>query len=567
MNTPTSPEWWRSAVIYQIYPRSFADANGDGIGDLPGITSRLGSLSDLGIDAIWLSPFMTSPQKDAGYDVANYCDVDPLFGTLDDFDRMTAKAHENGIRVIVDLVPNHSSDAHEWFQAALAAGPGSPERAHYMFRDGKGENGELPPNNWQSVFGGPAWTRTTNPDGTAGQWYLHLFDSSQPDFDWTNEDVRTMFRDVLRFWLDRGVDGFRVDVAHGMIKADGLPDYTPPAEGGSMGGTTPLGLEPGIDDFEDIDGGAPYWGQEGVHDIYRDWHQVLEEYEGDRVLCAEAWVEPLANMAKWVRPDEMQQAFNFPYLETPWEASALRAVIEESLEAFSSVGAPSTWVLSNHDVVRHASRLALTAENPQGHGIGPKSPGQPIREVGLQRARAATALMLALPGGAYIYQGEELGLPEVIDLPNDARQDPTWFRTNGERYGRDGCRVPIPWEADAPAYGFNSTGDAWLPQPADWAPYARDAQVGVEGSTLELYREALRVRREQSLGLGTLEWIDGLGDGVIAFTNGTVTVVANTGTTDVALPSSLAGAELILSSGAFDGDTLAGDTTVWLRTP
>ncbi|PWC04582.1 alpha-amylase family glycosyl hydrolase [Mycetocola zhujimingii] len=567
MNTPTSPEWWRSAVIYQIYPRSFADANGDGIGDLPGITSRLGSLSDLGIDAIWLSPFMTSPQKDAGYDVANYCDVDPLFGTLDDFDAMTAKAHENGIRVIVDLVPNHSSDAHEWFQAALAAGPGSPERAHYMFRDGKGENGELPPNNWQSVFGGPAWTRTTNPDGTAGQWYLHLFDSSQPDFDWTNEDVRTMFRDVLRFWLDRGVDGFRVDVAHGMIKADGLPDYTPPAEGGSMGGTTPLGLEPGIDDFEDIDGGAPYWGQEGVHDIYRDWHQVLEEYEGDRVLCAEAWVEPLANMAKWVRPDEMQQAFNFPYLETPWEASALRAVIEESLEAFSSVGAPSTWVLSNHDVVRHASRLALTAENPQGHGIGPKSPGQPVREIGLQRARAATALMLALPGGAYIYQGEELGLPEVIDLPDDARQDPTWFRTNRERYGRDGCRVPIPWEAGAPAYGFNSTGDAWLPQPADWAPYARDAQVGVEGSTLELYREALRVRREQSLGLGTLEWIDGLRDNVIAFTNGTVTVVANTSTTDVALPASLAGAELILSSGAFDGATLAGDTTVWLRTP
>jgi alpha-glucosidase len=565
MTTPTSPEWWRSAVIYQIYPRSFADANGDGLGDLPGITSRLESLSDLGVDAIWLSPFMTSPQKDAGYDVADYCDVDPIFGTLDDFDAMTAKAHDNDIRVIVDLVPNHSSDAHPWFQAALAAGPGSPERAHYMFREGKGENGELPPNNWQSVFGGPAWTRTTNADGTAGQWYLHLFDSSQPDFDWTNDEVREMFRGVLRFWLDRGVDGFRVDVAHGMIKADGLPDYTPPAEGGSMGGATPLGLEPGIDDFEDIDGGAPYWGQEGVHDIYRDWHLVLEEYEGDRVLCAEAWVDPLSKMAKWVRPDEMQQAFNFPYLETPWQASALRAVINESLEAFSAVGAPSTWVLSNHDVVRHASRLALTAENPQGHGIGPKSPGQPIREVGLQRARAASALMLALPGGAYVYQGEELGLPEVIDLPDSARQDPTWFRTDGERYGRDGCRVPIPWEADAPAYGFNSTGAAWLPQPDDWAPYARNAQVGVEGSTLELYREALRVRREQSLGLGTLEWIDGLGDDVIAFTNGAVAVVANTGSTDVALPAALAGAELILASGAFDGATLAADTTVWLR--
>ncbi|MFU8945170.1 glycoside hydrolase family 13 protein [Mycetocola zhadangensis] len=564
MTTPTSPEWWRSAVIYQIYPRSFADANGDGLGDLPGITSRLEFLSDLGVDAIWLSPFMTSPQKDAGYDVADYCDVDPIFGTLSDFDAMTAQAHANGIRVIVDLVPNHSSDAHPWFQAALAAGPGSPERAHYMFRDGKGENGELPPNNWQSVFGGPAWTRTTNPDGTAGQWYLHLFDSSQPDFDWTNEDVREMFRGVLRFWLDRGVDGFRVDVAHGMIKADGLPDYTPPVEGGSMGGGGPLGLEPEIDDMTDVDG-APYWGQEGVHDIYRDWHKVLEEYEGDRVLCAEAWVDPLSKMAKWVRPDEMQQAFNFPYLETPWEASALRLVIDESLEAFSAVGAPSTWVLSNHDVVRHASRLALTAENPQGHGIGPKSPGQPVREVGLQRARAASALMLALPGGAYVYQGEELGLPEVINLPDDARQDPTWFRTNGERYGRDGCRVPIPWEAEAPAYGFNSTGAAWLPQPDDWAPHARDAQVGVEGSTLELYRAALRVRRAESLGLGSLEWIDGLGDDVIAFTNGTVTVVANTGSTEVTLPETLAGAELILSSGEFDGATLDADTTVWLR--
>ena len=566
MNSRNSTEWWRSAVIYQIYPRSFADANGDGLGDLPGITSRLSSLKSLGIDAIWLSPFMTSPQKDAGYDVADYCDVDPIFGTLADFDAMTEKAHEFGIRVIVDLVPNHSSDAHPWFQAALAAAPGSPERARYMFRDGQGENGELEPNNWQSVFGGPAWSRTTDADGTPGQWYLHIFDASQPDFDWTNEEVREMFRGVLRFWLDRGVDGFRVDVAHGMIKADGLPDYTPPAEGGSMGGSgTPVGLEPAIDDIGDD--GAPYWGQEGVHDIYRDWHTVLEEYEGDRVLCAEAWVEPLSKMAKWVRPDEMQQAFNFPYLETPWEASALRAVIDESLEAFSAVGAPSTWVLSNHDVVRHASRLAVTAENPQGHGIGPKSPGQPIRETGLRRARAATALMLALPGGAYLYQGEELGLPEVIHLPDDARQDPTWFRTNRERYGRDGCRVPIPWEAGAPAYGFNATGAAWLPQPDDWDGYARDSQVGVEGSTLELYREALRLRRAHELGLGTLTWHDGFAEQVVAFSNGPITVIANTGRTIAAIPEAFASSEVLLASGAVDGTTIGADSTIWVRTP
>ncbi len=566
MNSRKSTEWWRSAVIYQIYPRSFADANGDGLGDLPGITSRLSSLKSLGIDAIWLSPFMTSPQKDAGYDVADYCDVDPIFGTLDDFDAMTGKAHEYGIRVIVDLVPNHSSDAHPWFQAALAAAPGSPERARYMFRDGQGENGEIEPNNWQSVFGGPAWTRTTNADGTPGQWYLHIFDSSQPDFDWSNDEVREMFRGVLRFWLDRGVDGFRVDVAHGMIKADGLPDYTPPAEGGSMGGSgTPLGLEPAIDDIGDD--GAPYWGQEGVHDIYRDWHLLLEEYEGDRVLCAEAWVEPLSKMAKWVRPDEMQQAFNFPYLETPWEASALRAVIDESLEAFSAVDAPSTWVLSNHDVVRHASRLAVTAENPQGHGIGPKSPGQPIRETGLRRARAATALMLALPGGAYLYQGEELGLPEVIHLPDEARQDPTWFRTNGERYGRDGCRVPIPWEAGAPAYGFNTTGAAWLPQPDDWDSFARDSQVGVEGSTLELYREALRLRRENELGLGDLTWLDGFDDHVVAFSNGAITVIANTGNAVSAIPAPFAEAEVLLASGSVNGTSIGADSTIWVRTP
>ncbi|GAB3617249.1 glycoside hydrolase family 13 protein [Okibacterium endophyticum] len=559
-------EWWRSAVIYQIYPRSFADADGDGIGDLPGITSRLDALKELDIDAIWLSPFMTSPQRDAGYDVADYCDVDPIFGTLDDFDIMTAKAHESGIRVIIDLVPNHSSDQHEWFQAALAAPPSSPERNRYIFRDGRGEEGELPPNNWQSVFGGPAWTRISEPDGTPGQWYLHLFDSSQPDFDWSNPEVWDLFRNVLRFWLDRGADGFRVDVAHGMVKAEGLPDYTPPMAAGSMGGGGggPLGLEPEIDVTPP---GAPYWGQEGVHTIFRDWRRVLDEYPGDRVLCAEAWVEPLTETAKWVRSDEMHQAFNFPYLETPWEASALRTVIDESLSAFGEVGAPSTWVLSNHDVVRHASRLALTAENPQGHGIGPKSPGKPIPEIGLRRARAASMLMLALPGSSYIYQGEELGLPEAVNLPDDARQDPTWFRTNGSRYGRDGCRVPIPWEPHGPAYGFSATGRAWLPQPDDWNDYARAAQAGKEGSTLELYRRALRVRREHSLGLGSLAWIDGFPETVVAFRNGAVTVIANTGERLARLPVELASADLLLTSGEFDGGSVAPDTTLWLRTP
>ncbi len=541
---PAGSEWWRTAVIYQIYPRSFADANGDGIGDLAGITSRLDAVAELGADAIWLSPFMVSPQKDAGYDVADYRDVDPLFGTLEDFDAMLAKAHELGIRVIVDIVPNHSSDQHAWFQEALRSEPGSAARARYLFRDGKGENGELPPNNWESVFGGPAWTRITEPDGTPGQWYLHLFDSSQPDFDWTNPEVRAEFESILRFWLDRGADGFRIDVAHGMIKAEGLPDYTPPAESGSMGGD---------------EARAPYWGQEPVHQINREWRKVAEEYAGDRVLAAEAWLPTAAATAEWVRSDELHQAFNFPYLMAPWDAAEIRAVIDDSLHAYGGVGAPATWVLSNHDVVRHATRLAVGFDNPQGEGIGPRDP-HPDAVTGLRRARAATTLMLGLPGSSYMYQGEELGLPEAIDLPDESRQDPTWFRTNGERYGRDGCRVPIPWESDAPAYGFSPTGESWLPQPAEWAELARDRQRGDAGSTLELYKALLRTRREFALGAGALEWVE-LGEQVVAFRNGPVLVVVNFGEEPVALPEG----DVLLASGPLGEGSLPGETGAWIR--
>lgn len=543
-------EWWRSAVIYQIYPRSFADANGDGMGDLAGVSAHLDDLADLGIDAIWLSPFMTSPQKDAGYDVADYRDVDPLFGTLADFDEMLERAHDRGIRVIIDLVPNHSSDQHAWFQDALRAAPGSPERARYMFRDGAGEHGELPPNNWESVFGGPAWSRTTDADGTPGQWYLHLFDASQPDFDWSNPEVAAEFHDILRFWLDRGVDGFRIDVAHGMVKADGLPDYLPPLDADSMGGR---------------DDAVPYWGQVGVHEITRGWNAVAAQYAGDRVLCGEAWLPTIERTAEWVAPGRLHQTFNFPYLSTSWDAPALREIIRDSIAAFSSVGAPSTWVLSNHDVVRHATRFALTAENPQGHGIGPDSPGQPIPGLGIRRARAATMLMLALPGSAYVYQGEELGLPEVIHLPGDARQDPTWFRTNHERYGRDGCRVPLPWTADAPGYGFGPSGRTWLPQPDDWADLARDRQSGDESSTLSLYRSMLRARRELGLGEGELTWVDGYGDDVIALrstgTRGSIVVIANMGDSLVALPH---GSRVVLASEPVSG-VVPPDATVWLE--
>ncbi|MDQ2624618.1 MAG: glycoside hydrolase family 13 protein, partial [Actinomycetota bacterium] len=411
--------WWRNAVIYQVYPRSFADASGDGIGDLPGITSKLDHLARLGVDAVWLSPFYRSPQADAGYDVADYREVDPLFGTLADFDEMIGRAHRLGLRVIVDLVPNHTSDEHVWFQAALAAGKGSPERARYIFRDGKGPEGAEPPNNWTSIFGGPAWTRL--PDG---QWYLHLFDTKQPDLDWTNPEVHEEMISVLRFWLDRGVDGFRVDVAHGMVKAEGLPDWA-----------GHVAMVEGADDGAPDDGSTgagnqgPMFDQEGVHEIYREWREVLDEYEGDRILVAEAWVEPLSRLARYVRPDEMHQAFNFSYLTTLWDAPALRTVVTASLNANDAVGAPSTWVLSNHDVVRHPSRLGLSVpgSKPQGIGVGDE---QPDEELGLRRARAATLLTLALPGSAYLYQGEELGLHEVATLPAEVLQDPLWERTD-----------------------------------------------------------------------------------------------------------------------------------------
>jgi alpha-glucosidase len=546
----TRTEWWRSAAIYQIYPRSFADSNGDGLGDLPGITGRLSSLRTLGVDAVWLSPFFTSPQKDAGYDVADYCDVDPLFGTLDDFHELQLEARRLGLRVIIDLVPNHTSDQHAWFQEALASAPGSPERARYLFRDGKGENGEIAPNNWKSVFGGSAWTRITEADGTPGQWYLHLFDTSQPDLDWTNPWVREQFREILRFWLRRGVDGFRVDVAHGLVKAAGLPDFTAPVHADVPGGAGSMN--------EAVD--VPYWAQPGVHEIYRDWHNVLNEFPGDQMICAEAWVEPLSKLADWVRPDEMEQAFNFSYLETPWSADSIRAVIDDSLEAFGGVGAPSTWVLSNHDVIRHATRLGMNPPPPQGDGLGPNSPYQVHAELGLARARAASLLMFALPGSAYLYQGEELGLPEVVDLPDSARQDPTFFRHNGTKYGRDGCRVPIPWESAAPAYGFSPSGKSWLPQPVEWGTLARDQQLDVEGSTLELYRSALALRTELGLGLGTLSWIEGYGADVIAFRTGDLTVVANLGTASVELPAGT----VLVSSQPISGTSLPPDATAWI---
>ncbi|MEV0644559.1 glycoside hydrolase family 13 protein [Phytomonospora sp. NPDC050363] len=519
MSDTTGQEWWRTAVIYQVYPRSFADGNGDGTGDLKGVRDRIPYLADLGIDAIWLSPFYTSPLNDGGYDVADFRDVDPRFGTLADFDAMVADAHAAGLRVIVDIVPNHSSSEHKWFKEALAAGPGSPERERYLFRDSTVE-GE-PPNDWQSVFHGSAWTRVED-----GQWYLHLFDSTQPDFNWEHEDVRAEFLDILRFWLDRGVDGFRIDVAHGMVKEAGLPALGAPQTIEMLGTTK-----------------APYFDVDGVHDIYRTWRPVLDSYPGDRMAVAEAWVESPERRAMYVRHDELHQAFNFDLLLADFAAADYRKVIDAELAINATVGAPATWVLSNHDRPRHVTR----------YGDG---------EAGLARARAASLLMLALPGSAYVYQGEELGLNEVLDLPDEVLDDPTWKRSGGTDRGRDGCRVPLPWKSTGESLGFG-TGGSWLPQPAFWSRLSAEAQDGVAGSTLELYRAALRARREH-LPSDAITWLDGPAD-VLAFSNGSIRCVTNFGETPVALTElgTLEG-DILVSSGPVAEGVLPANTTVWI---
>lgn len=533
-------EWWRDAVIYQIYPRSFADSTGDGYGDLPGAISKLPYLAALGVDAIWLSPFYTSPMADAGYDVADYENVDPMFGDISDAERLISEAHAQGLRVVVDLVPNHTSDEHRWFQAAIAAEPGSPERDYYLFRDGRGADGELPPNNWTSIFGGKAWTRLTRPDGTPEQWYLHLFDVKQPDLDWSSEKVREGFDSILRFWLDKGVDGFRIDVAHSLVKADGLPDWD--QEAAMLSGES-----------------GPMWDQDGVHDIYRRWRRILDSYDGDRSLVAEAWVADPTRLAMYLRPDEMHTAFNFEFLDSRWDAKAYRDVISKTMAADHAVGAPTTWVLSNHDVVRHVSRFGLSDPGASHEGLGERDE-QPDNEIGLRRARAGSLMMLALPGSAYLYQGEELGLPEHTTLPDELRQDPTWFRSERTRVGRDGCRIPMPWTAGSPGLGFSPNGEVWLPQPESYDELAADRQMEDPSSTWSLYHAALAKRRELGLGSGELTWVDAGAD-LVAFDNGPVRVMTNVLGAPVDLP---AGYEVLLSSVPVTDGVLPTDATVWL---
>ena len=522
----TDPRWWSRAVFYQLYPRSFADSDGDGVGDLDGVTAHLDYLRSLGVDALWLNPVMVSPMVDHGYDVADPRDVDPLFGGMAALDRLIAAARAVDIKVTMDLVPNHTSSAHPWFQAALAAGPGSPERSRYHFRDGRGRSGDLPPNNWTSVFGGPAWTRVSAADGRPGQWYLHLFDAAQPDLNWDNPEIAADLERTLRFWLDRGVAGFRIDVAHGMAKPADLPDM---ADRAAEFDTAMLTSE----------SNDPRFNNDGVHAIHRDIRTVLDDYP-DAATVGEVWVFDNADFAKYLRPDELHLGFNFRLVRADFTAHAVREAIENSLAAAELADSPPTWTLSNHDVEREVSRYGDGAQ-------------------GLSRARAMALVMLALPGAVFVYNGEELGLPNV-DLPDDVLQDPVWERSGHTERGRDGCRVPLPWSGDTAPYGFSSAAETWLPMPAGWGPLTVDAQCTDPESTLSLFRRAIELRRDRTVLGRSVRWLPTAPD-LLAFQceDGLVCLL-NAGSTTVDLPAG----QVVLASGPLPGGRMPPATAAWL---
>ena len=534
----SSSAWWRDAAIYQVYPRSFRDSNGDGEGDLRGVIEKLSYLADLGVDAIWLSPFYTSPNKDGGYDVSNPRDVDPRFGTIEDAKALIDAAHSHGIKFIADIVPNHFSSAHEWFQEALRSPKGSPARARFHFHDGRGADGKMPPNNWISIFRGPAWTQVDD-----GQFYLHLFDSSQPDLNWDNPDVWADFEKTLRFWLDLGVDGFRIDVAHGCVKESVLVDHRDPER--LIDALRLDFLDISTEERAGLLADVPFFDREGVHEVYKKWRAILDSYDGDRMTVAEAFVYPSSRAARYVRPGELHQVFNFNFMMLGWDAEAMTASIKQTLAELVDVKAPATWVLNNHDTPRVVTRIGSA-----------------------RRARTLAMLTHSLPGGIYIYQGEERGMPSA-DLPDEARQDPAFIRSGGSDKGRDECRVPMPWNSTEANYGYG-IGKPWLPQPSDWAQYCVDQEIDNPNSFLNLYKKSLYLRHNHPAlgGEGDVTWVDSA-PGSMHFTREPgLEVVVNASTS--AQHVNVKGVSLLLESA--DGVSLnkgvlviPSDTTVWLQ--
>jgi alpha-glucosidase len=535
----TQPDpWWRHAVIYQLYVRSFADANGDGVGDLAGVRSRLGYLRDLGVDAIWYNPWYASPLHDGGYDVADYRAIEPSFGTLAEAEALIAEALDLGIRTIIDIVPNHVSDQHRWFIEAHAGGPGSPMRLRFWFRPGRGAGGEQPPNDWLSHFGDSAWTRTKNPDGTRGDWFLHLFAPAQPDLNWEHPAVRKEHEAILRFWFDRGAAGIRIDSAALAIKDPTLPDLAT--------------LAPGSD--------HPYVDRDEIHDVYRSWRRIADSYSPPRALIGEVWLEDRERFARYLQPGELHGAFNFDFLACPWDAAALRACIDDTLASHAPVGAPPSWVLSNHDVTRVVTRYGRTDTT---FSFAAKRIGTPTDlALGLRRARAAALLVAALPGTLYVYQGEELGLPEVEDLPPEHLQDPMHFQSGGIDPGRDGCRVPLPWDGTQPPYGFGPADSTpWLPQPTTWATLTVAAENDEPTSMLSLYRDVIALRRDRLVSKeNPLQWLPEP-DGVLGFGRGDTACVVNLSAGPVQLPAGT----VLITSGPLDGDRLPVDTAAWIQ--
>lgn len=541
LNAAGERSWWRDSVVYQLYLRSFADADGDGIGDLDGITEHLDYIESLGVDAIWLSPCYPSPNRDGGYDVADFTAIDSVYGGMLAFTRMLDAAHARGLRVLLDLVPNHCSSAHPWFQEALRSAPDSAARGRFHFRDGRGLGGVEPPNNWHSTFGGPAWTRIVGTDGLPEQWYLHSFDASQPDFNWSNPDVADMFAGVLQEWFNRGIDGFRIDVAYAMVKREGLPDADDPTNNPHM------------------------WNQPGVYDIFARWRTIVDPCDRDLTLVGEVWL-PHAEVAEYIAPGRLHQVFYFDLMLQPWDPTAFRRTIQGTLSTLPDHGGVPTWALSNHDVHRMVTRYGLVSADPivtdDANARLTRRRGLVDVDLGLRRARAATLQVLALPGSVYLYQGEELGLPEVLDLPDDARRDPIWQRSNGIEHGRDGSRVPLPWTPDPPTFGFSvePSADPWLPQPDWYGKFAVSLQDADPSSTLTMYRAALSLRR--SLFDGPLEWIDTGRPDVLAFRRGPGICVTNFGDAEFVPPADWG--DVVLSSRQPTTSGATGCVTSWL---
>jgi alpha-glucosidase len=532
------------------------DSDGDGEGDLPGVISRLDYLVGLGVDAIWLSPFYPSPLADGGYDVADARDVDPRFGTLADACRLIDTAHAKGLKVIVDVVPNHVSVAHKWFQAAIQAPAGSPEHARFHVLPGRGAGGEQPPNNWIGVFGGSAWSPM--PHGARDEmgnllWYLHVFDSSQPDLNWTNPEIVADSEETLRFWLELGVDGFRVDVAFGLAKDMTYSDHPDPQ---SVIHAMRLDLNDGVQRDPDPRAAlinAPFFDRDEVHEVYRRWRTILDSYPGPRIAVAEAWAYPVERAMAYARPDELHQVFNFDFLLVQWAAEDMRRVIASVLEAVAIVGAPASWVLSNHDTPRVVTRL----------GGGP---------LGQARALALAHVAHFLPGCVYIYNGEELGLPDA-EIPADRRADPIWFRSGGTDPGRDGARAPMPWRGATPPYGFSRNPGTWLPAPPGWADRTVESESSDPGSHLNHYRRMIAVRRshpdlsDPGSAFSATVPIPGL----LRIERGSAVCLANTSDAPIRMEGSLsARSRILVASNADtpalseDGLVIPTDTCIWL---